>query len=102
MTPTVPAASVYTATAAVLAQIPSGEDRIDPPAEVTAAFEQLGRFFYWGVLGALAVAGVLAGVYLAVAYHRHGQLGEGEKRVALVAIAAVVVGTSGGWGPILL
>lgn len=98
---TVPASLAYTA-AAALAQIPSGDDRKDPPAEVTAPFEQLGRFFYWGVIGALAVAGVLAGVYLSVAYHRHGQLGEGEKRVAIVAVTAVIVGTSGGWAAILL
>ncbi|WP_052059903.1 hypothetical protein [Rhodococcoides fascians] len=95
-----PALAALSAT--VLAQIPSGDDRRDPPAEVTAQFEQLGRWFFWGVTGALAVAGVMAGVYLAVAYHQHGQLGEGEKRIAIVAVCAVVVGTSGGWAPILL
>ncbi|RRQ26154.1 hypothetical protein DK926_19335 [Rhodococcus sp. Eu-32] len=94
--------TVYALGAAVLAQIPTGDDRIDPPAEVTAQFEQLGRWFFWGVTGALAVAGVLAGVYLSVAYHDHGRLGEGEKKVALVAVCAVIVGTSGGWAPILL
>ena len=100
------AATSHTALAAlsatVLAQIPAGDDHKSPPADVTAQFEQLGRWFYWGVIGALAVAGVLAGVYLAVAYNRHGQLGEGEKRIAIVAAAAVIVGTSGGWAAILL
>lgn len=100
--PTSMPAAVSALTASVLAQIPSGDDHKSPPAEVTAQFEQLGRWFYWGVIGALAVAGVLAGVYLAVAHHRHGQLGEGEKRVAIVAAAAVIVGSSGGWAAILL
>lgn len=101
MTLTVSAAALR-AGAVLLAQIPSGEDRKDPPEAVTAQFELLGRYFFWAVIGALALAGVLAGVYLAVAYHRHGQLGEGEKRIAIVAIAATVVGTSGGWAVLVL
>lgn len=95
--------TVATLPAVFLAQIPTGDDRKDPPPEVTAQFDQLGGWFYWFVFGALALAGVLAGVYLAVAYRNHDQqLSEGEKRIALVAVCATVVGTSGLWAPILL
>ncbi len=101
MTMTLSAATAY-ASAALLAAIPTGDEPRTPPPEATAQLEQVGRYFFWFVTGALAIAGVVAGVYLAVAYSRHGQLGEGEKRVAAVALAAVIVGTSGAWAPILL
>ena len=100
MTLTLPAATAY-ATASLLAAIPTGDEPRTPPPEATAQLEQIGRYFFWFVAAALSMAGVLAGVYLAVAHHRNGQLGEVEKRVAIVAIAAVIVGTSGGWAPLL-
>ncbi|QII09311.1 hypothetical protein BH93_27465 (plasmid) [Rhodococcoides fascians A25f] len=90
------------ASASLLAAIPTGDEPRTPPPEATAQLEQVGRYFFWFVTGALSIAGVLAGIYLAVAYSRHGQLGEGEKRVVAVAIAAVVVGSSGAWAPLLL
>ncbi|MEW1881053.1 hypothetical protein AB0O58_15285 [Rhodococcus sp. NPDC080181] len=101
MTMTLSSAAAY-ASASLLAAIPTGDEPRTPPPEATAQLEQIGRYFFWFVTGALALAGVLAGVYLAVAYHRHGELGEGEKRVAIVAIAAVIVGTSGGWARLVL
>lgn len=83
-------------------EIPTDSSPKTPPAEVTSGLEQVGAWFYWGVIATLAMLGVAAGIYLATAYHRGGQLGEGEKRVAIVAVAAVLVAGSGGWAGILL
>lgn len=91
-----------TAATLIRAEIPTDYSPKTPPAEVTAGLEQVGAWFYWGVVGTLAMLGVVAGVYLATAYYRGGQLGEGEKRAAIVAIAAVMVAGSGGWAGLVL
>ncbi|WP_328811732.1 hypothetical protein [Rhodococcus sp. NBC_00294] len=83
-------------------EIPTDSSPKTPPAEVTAGLEQVGAWFYWGVVATLAMLGVAAGIYLATAYHRGGQLGEGEKRAGIVAVAAVLVAGSGGWAGIVL
>lgn len=94
--------ATITTTGIVLAQIPTDNERKTPPGEVTAGLEQVGGWFFWFAIAALALIGVAAGVYLAAAYRRNGELSEGERRVVFVAIGAVVAATSGGWAAVIL
>lgn len=95
-------AATVTAAAELLAQIPPDTGPITPPTEVTADLEQVGRWFFWSAIAALSMLGVAAGVYLAVSFRRHGELGEGERRVAFVAVGALLAATSGGWAAVIL